>query len=222
LAAEGSGIDGTGLGLALSRPLVEAMGGMISVTSQPGIGSTFSVELAAAERADAPPDVSPASWDAAPDASDPQTILHIEDNLSNLKLVERVIDRRPGIHLMTAMQGGMGVTLARSHLPSLILLDLDLPDMRGEEVLGRLHADPRTVAIPVVVISANTTGGQRRRLIDSGARDVINKPIDVDALLRLVEEHCTGAGASADGVRDAVSEAAGPPAADDRSTVGSL
>jgi PAS domain S-box-containing protein len=192
LGAEGSNIEGTGLGLALSRPLVEAMGGAISVTSEPGTGSTFSVELAAAVDAGVLEDRDPSQGDVAATfaTSTPRTILYIEDNLSNLKLVERVMSRRPGIVLMSAMQGGIGVTLARDHQPDLILLDLDLPDIRGEEVLGRLHSDPRTATLPVVVISADATSGQRRRLIDAGARDFINKPISIDRLLRIVDEYC--------------------------------
>lgn len=193
LAAKGSSIEGTGLGLALSRPLVEAMGGTISVTSEPGTGSTFSVELAAADDAGVlpeDPDRSQEDFAATFATSTPRTILYIEDNLSNLKLVERVISRRPGYVLMSAMQGGIGVTLARDHLPDLILLDLDLPDIRGEEVLGRLRSDPRTATLPVVVISAEATSDQRSRLMGAGARDFISKPISIDRLLRIVDEHC--------------------------------
>ncbi|MGH2591661.1 MAG: PAS domain S-box protein, partial [Actinomycetota bacterium] len=141
LGAETSGIEGTGLGLALSRPLVEAMGGNITVSSEPGSGSTFSVELASAE---GPPmlaedDTSSREETTAGSEAASRTILYIEDNLSNLKLVERLVARRPGVVLLSAMQGGIGVTLARDHLPDLILLDLNLPDMPGEEVLSRLH-----------------------------------------------------------------------------------
>jgi PAS domain S-box-containing protein len=193
LGAEGSSIDGTGLGLALSRPLVEAMGGVISVTSEPGVGSTFSVELAAADDAEElAEDDDPSLGDAEGlvDSTSARKVLHIEDNLSNLKLVERVIARRPGILLLSAMQGGMGVSLARDHQPDLILLDLDLPDVPGEEVLARLRSDPRTAAIPVVVVSANTTSGRRSRLISEGARAVIDKPISLEQLMQIVETYC--------------------------------
>jgi len=117
-------------------------------------------------------------------------VLYVEDNLSNLKLMERVLARRPGITLVSAMQGSLGVTLARDHRPDLILLDLNLPDMQGEEVLARLHADPATAEVPIVVISADATSGQRARLVDAGARDFITKPFDVDRLLQIVDEYC--------------------------------
>ena len=172
LGAEETGIEGTGLGLALTRPLVEAMGGTISVTTESGRGSTFSVELASAdEAANANGDHFRSADEIAAGASstDARTVLYVEDNLWNLKLMERVLARRPGITLVSAMQGSLGVTLARDHQPDLILLDLNLPDMQGEEVLARLHADPATAEVPIVVISADATSGQRARLLDAGA-----------------------------------------------------
>jgi CheY-like chemotaxis protein len=193
LGAEETGIEGTGLGLALTRPLVEAMGGTISVTSEFGRGSTFSVEVASADdAASANGDRFPSDEElaAAATISRTRTVLYVEDNLSNLKLMERVLARKPGIRLVSAMQGSLGVTLARDHLPDLILLDLNLPDMRGEEVLARLHADPATAEVPIVVISADATPGQRARLVDAGASDFITKPFDVDRLLQIVDEYC--------------------------------
>jgi PAS domain S-box-containing protein len=195
LGLEGSGIQGTGLGLALTKPLVEAMGGTISVTSEPGKGSTFSVELASAAEAPLSPDPHP---DGLPDlvgstAAGSRTVLYVEDNLANLKLMERIMERRPNITLLSAMQGSLGVTLARDHLPDLIFLDLNLPDMGGVEMLGRLHADPRTADLPVVVISADVTEGQHARLLEAGARDFVPKPFDVERLLGIVDEFCGGA-----------------------------
>ncbi|MGH2679307.1 MAG: ATP-binding protein [Actinomycetota bacterium] len=192
LGAEETGVEGTGLGLALTRPLVEAMGGTISVRSELGTGSTFSVELASVDVGASVGDGGPSSVPSFPKAvaSTPRTILYVEDNLSNLKLMERVLARRPGITLLSAMQGSIGVTLARDHRPELILLDLNLPDMRGQEVLARLRADPATADVPVVVISADATPGQRARLIESGARDFITKPFPVDRLLQLIDVFC--------------------------------
>ncbi len=191
LGAEQTGIEGTGLGLALTKPLAEAMGGVLSVTSEAGKGSTFSVELASTVDARTEDDpISQEDRTVEATLSTPRTILYVEDNLSNLKLMERVLARRVGITLLSAMQGSMGVTLARDHRPELILLDLDLPDMRGEEVLARLHSDPVTVDLPVVVISADATSGQRARLVEAGARDFITKPFEVDRLLQLIDEFC--------------------------------
>lgn len=193
LGAEESHVAGTGLGLALSKRLVEAMGGTISVVSEPGAGSTFAVELAAAR--ETPVDVEdqspPAEENAPSPTSTSRTILYIEDNLSNLKLVERLVARRPGIALVTAMQGSIGMTLARDHRPDLILLDLNLPDITGEEVLLRLHSDPQTAELPIVVISADATEGQIRRLLDAGASDYITKPLNVRRFLQIVDDFCT-------------------------------
>lgn len=197
LGAEGSGVQGTGLGLALSKPLVEAMGGTISVVSEVGTGTTFSVELALAQGHPAKDhtleeDESrgiPMDERTAPSTT--RAILYIEDNLSNLKLVERLVARRPSIELITAMQGSIGVTLARDHRPDLILLDLNLPDIPGEEVLARLQSDPRTAELPIVVISADATRGQVKRLLDAGARTYLTKPIDVTDFFRIVDDFCS-------------------------------
>ena len=191
LGAEGSEIEGTGLGLALTKPLVEVMGGSISVASAYEEGTTFSVELVADRSAE---DRSEAAVEPDAMASVPMptghTVLYIEDNLTNLKLMERVLARRPGIALVSAMQGRMGVTLARAHRPDLIFLDQNLPDMTGLEVLRRLRADPGTGELPIVVISADVSDGLRRRMFNAGASEFVTKPFDVDRLLEIVDTFC--------------------------------
>ena len=189
LGAEGTGVEGTGLGLALSKGLTEAMGGSLGMTSIPGQGSTFFVELPRAEE----PGVTDEQGEAgrrlgapAPDGS--HTLLYIEDNLANLRLIERALDHRPGLILLSAMQGSLGLDLARQHQPDLILLDLHLPDMPGEEVLRHLRGDPRTQRIPVIVISADATPGQIRNLLATGARAYLTKPIDVSRFFEAVDQ----------------------------------
>jgi PAS domain S-box-containing protein len=190
LGVEQNGVEGTGLGLALSKRLVEAMDGEMGVASTLGEGSTFWLEL---PRMDAPPEdatVPDSDEETSPEipAHRARRVLYIEDNPSNLKLIERVLARRPGIQLLTAMQGRLGLDLARQHRPDLILLDLHLPDVAGEEVLRRLWADPATRAVPVVVLSADATKGQIERLRAAGARGYLTKPLDIQHFLTVLDE----------------------------------
>jgi CheY-like chemotaxis protein len=115
-------------------------------------------------------------------------VLHIEDNLSNLSLIERVLAQRPGVEVIAAMQGRLGVELARKHQPALVLLDLHLPDIDGEQVLQQLRDDPLTASIPVVIVSADATSRQVQRLLSAGAAAYITKPIDVREVLRQLDE----------------------------------
>ncbi|MGH2734857.1 MAG: ATP-binding protein [Actinomycetota bacterium] len=187
LGAERSQVEGTGLGLALSKRLVETMGGIIEVRSKPGVGSKFTVDLLQCEGP-----VERARRSAAglgrEAALEGTTILYVEDNLSNLKLVEHLVAQRPGITLHAAMQGRIGLDIVSEHQPDLVLLDLDLPDMTGAEVLRRLQNDPSTRDVPVVVISADATRGQMDRLLGAGARDYLTKPLDVQRFLGVLEE----------------------------------
>jgi len=188
LGAEKSGIEGTGLGLALSKSLIEAMNGAIDVTSVPGEGSTFRIALPLAEGIGV-------KVEEADDAGGPRdravlerTILYVEDNLANLQLVQGILDYRPSIRLLSAMQGSIALELARQHRPDLILLDLHLPDMSGEEVLEQLVSDGRTRDIPIVIVSADASRDTVKRLERAGVRSYVTKPIDVSVLLRLLDE----------------------------------
>jgi CheY-like chemotaxis protein len=116
------------------------------------------------------------------------TVLYVEDNLSNAALMERIMATRPNIKLLLAMQGRMGLDLAREHVPDLILLDVHLPDMRGDEVLLQLRADPRTKHIAVAMVSADATPGQVERLLTAGAQTYLTKPLDVKKLLGFIDE----------------------------------
>jgi CheY-like chemotaxis protein len=187
LDVEESQVEGTGLGLALSKGLIETMGGTMSVESVQGQGSTFSFELPAVEAPDS--GLEEALTGSAPSTSERHhTLLYIEDNLSNLRLIERVLELRPKVRMLSAMQGTLGLDLATQHMPDLILLDLHLPDIKGEEVLAHLRSDPATQEIPVVIITADATPGQVQRLIASGATAYLTKPLDVSEFLTLVDE----------------------------------
>jgi CheY-like chemotaxis protein len=190
LGAEQAGVEGTGLGLALSRGLMEAMGGSLSATSEEGRGSCFWVELPVAPRPALveTSDIVPPSIEPEPEPQVTHTVLFIEDNLANVRLVERLFQRRPGIQLLTAMQGSLGLQLARERRPELILLDLNLPDVPGDVVLRQIRQDPELREIPVVMISGDAIPSQVQRILDLGARAYITKPFDLQELLRVVDE----------------------------------
>jgi hypothetical protein len=188
LGADQWGVEGTGLGLALAKGLVEAMGGAIGVDSAPGQGSVFWVELDSLEAPPGGPDRRPRH--RAPPAEDPgvtRTVLYVEDNPSNVALVQHVLARRPEVRLLVAVEGGAGMALAKEHQPDLVLLDMHLPDLSGEVVLQRLRAEPRTRDVPVVMLSADATPSQVKRLLAAGAADYLTKPFDIAHLLSLVD-----------------------------------
>jgi signal transduction histidine kinase/ActR/RegA family two-component response regulator len=191
LGAERTDIEGTGIGLALSRRLAEAMGGTLGVESVPGEGSVFWVELPVVEgpverfervTGGTLPDPAPMIDERR------RSLLYIEDNLANLKLVQRVVAHRGDVEIIPAMQGGLGLELAREHQPALILLDLHLPDIPGDQVLQELRHNPLTAPIPVVIVSADATAGQRQRLLTAGASAYLTKPYEVQELLRVIDE----------------------------------
>ena len=176
LGAERSEVEGTGLGLALSRQMLGQMGGTIGVASAPGEGATFWIEL---PRADDPAVPAPAPDRPAPIAGTGRhTLLLVEDNLSNQRVVEAMLRARPGITVLPAVQGRLALDLAYEHRPDVIVLDLHLPDMPGREVLARLRADPRTRDIPVIVSSADASERRARQLRADGATAYVTKPLD--------------------------------------------
>jgi signal transduction histidine kinase/CheY-like chemotaxis protein len=188
LGAEATGVEGTGLGLALSKGFVEAMGGAITARSTPGEGSEFVVELDAAEpTVVAAPEPAPRSREGD-DASEHRTVLCIEDNPSNLALLQHVLHSRPNVNLVSAIQGTIGLELAREHRPDLVLLDLNLPDVSGAEVLADLRTHPATKSLRVVIVTADATEHQRERLLAAGADGCLTKPLDVTQLLRIVDD----------------------------------
>jgi CheY-like chemotaxis protein len=115
-------------------------------------------------------------------------VLYIEDDLVNFSLVERILEFRPTLKLLHAARGEIGVEMAQIHRPKLILLDLNLPDMHGLEVIQRLQSEPATAQMPVVVLSADATPSQIERLLGAGARNYLTKPFDIDPFLAVVDE----------------------------------
>ena len=115
-------------------------------------------------------------------------VLYVEDDIVNFTLVERILDFRPAVTVMHAVQGQLGLELAEAYKPRLILLDLNLPDMHGSEVLRRLQQSAATADIPVVVLSADATPSQIERLLTAGAKNYLTKPFDIDPFLAVVDE----------------------------------
>jgi protein-histidine pros-kinase len=187
LGAEKRGIEGTGLGLALSKSLVETMGGSLEADSVLGRGTTFRVRLPITEPTTATEGEESVFAPADPVAGETRTILYIEDNLANLQLIQGILAYRPSITLVSAMHGGLGLDLARQHHPDLILLDLHLPDVSGEEVFKLLKEDPATRAIPVVIVSADASKETLRRLEGSGASRFLTKPVNVGQFLETID-----------------------------------
>ena len=192
------GTEGTGLGLVVSRRLVEAMGGKLGVESQVGTGSAFWMDLPLPKQ-----EVSRQSKRklSIPVATQPgpvdATVLYIEDNASNRQVVEMILTRRhPRWRLLTAANGTNGLELAREHRPDLILLDLQLPDIQGDAVLTEILGVPGLGQIPVIVLSADATAHSRERLLAHGAYQYLTKPFKLDDLLRLLETTLLQSGAT--------------------------
>jgi signal transduction histidine kinase/CheY-like chemotaxis protein len=186
LGAERTKVQGTGLGLALSKKIVELMGGSIGVESVPGSGSTFWMQL---PRFDAAPLGASAPVELKPTTG--PTVLYIEDAIVSIHLIRGILKRAKvhgdsTIRLISAMQGNLGLEMARLHSPDLILLDLHLPDMSGHQVLHQLKADARTSSIPVVVLTADPLPGTQAQVRDAGAAACLSKPVDVAQFLKTV------------------------------------
>ncbi len=190
LGREGGSIGGTGLGLALSKSLVEAMNGTVAVTSVEGQGTQVTVELASATAAAAGEPSSGPRNAVGPGQPD-GTLLYVEDNLSSLRLVERLLRGRPLVRLLPALQGQIGLDLAAEHAPKLILLDQHLPDLDGMEVLRRLRSHPATARSAIYLLTADASPGQRERFLAAGATGYLTKPVDIKELLEVLDRVLT-------------------------------
>ena len=191
LGAEQTMVEGTGIGLPLARALTEAMHGRLTASSVPGQGSAFTVSLPRApDLIQLPaPGLAPASPAAGPHAPAGTSIsvLYIEDNPANVELVTRFLRGKPNIRLRSETSGRAGIDRATRDMPDIILLDLHLPDMHGDQILSELKAEPATAAIPVIVLSADASRAVVRRLLANGALAYLTKPIELAELGTLLD-----------------------------------
>src|SRR5450759_1918760 len=195
LGQEAGGEEGTGIGLVVAKRLVELMGGVIGVESTVGVGSVFWFELNSV----AEPHLSMEGGEAAAALAEPHvpngeqlhTLLYVEDNPANLKLVEQIIARHPDMRLLTAVNGNLGIGIARDNQPEVILMDINLPGINGFEALKLLRSDLATAHIPVIAISANAMPRDIKKGVKAGFFRYITKPIKVnefmDALVMALE-----------------------------------
>ena len=190
LGRERSTEEGTGIGLVMSKRLVELMGGLIGVDSVVGLGSVFWFELDSAIEPQLENDGSDPAV-AAPvqihDGKPLRTLLYVEDNPANLKLIEQLIARRPDIRLLSARDGNLGIQLARANQPEVILMDINLPGISGIEALKILREDPVTAHIPVVALSANAMPRDIEKGLQAGFFRYLTKPIRVNEFMATLE-----------------------------------
>jgi len=182
LGQESSSEQGTGIGLVVTKRLVELMGGAIGVESTVGVGSVFWIELIAAVEPQLPPVDDETTTPAQPQVqsgAQSQLVLYVEDNPANLRLVEHLLARRPEIRLLTAVDGERGIELARTAQPDVILMDINLPGLSGLAAMEILRAAPETAHTPVVAISANALSLDVAKGLDAGFFRYLTKPIKV-------------------------------------------
>jgi len=190
LGAERTAVEGTGIGLPLAKALTEAMKGHLTVASVLGEGAAFTVSLPRAPDMIYVPDPSPAPASPAAGPHVPAAglrVLYVEDNPANVEVVARFLRSRPEMRLLSAISGRAGLECAVRDVPDIILLDLNLPDLQGEDVLSELKADPATAGIPVIVLSADASRGVIHRLLAGGAFAYLTKPIELAELGELLD-----------------------------------
>jgi len=191
LGQERSTEEGTGIGLVMSKLLVELMGGAIGVDSKVGVGSVFWYDLNASA---APEFIGlDADFMSVMPAPDPavtllHTVLYVEDNPANMELVSLLIARRPDLCMLGAGDAARGLELARDKHPDVILMDINLPGLSGIEALALLRQDPATAHIPVIAISANAMVGDIKRGLEAGFFRYLTKPINVTEFMETVDE----------------------------------
>ena len=188
LGAEATDIEGTGVGLVLSRALCQEMGGALTLSSEIGVGTTFVLEFPQATFQEVSGTVpTTEAHERSQGVTRTVRVVCVEDNPANAQLIERAVHGR-NVQLVTAIQGRLGLELIQGQQPDLVLLDLHLPDMRGEEVLRHVRSDPVVSGVPVAICSADASPGQAKRLIGQGADAYLTKPLDLGELIELIEK----------------------------------
>ncbi len=192
LGAEGSGIEGTGIGLSISKRLVEMMNGTIGVESRANFGSSFWVDLPMTE--EKPQISSPIAASAASDANETTggTVLYIEDNKVNAELMGLVVAQLKGVKLLIAPTGGIGLAMTRLYKPDLLIIDINLPDISGREVLKELRNDPETKHITALALSAAATENDIAIGMEAGFKRYLTKPFNIKTVMAAISEELAG------------------------------
>ena len=190
--AERSNIEGTGIGLVITKNLIEKMGGKIGVESKPGVGSSFWVDINLSEQDRSIPDENLKDVESnlmSPHPSSDKTVLYIEDNPANLRLIEKTIRSQTPYHFIYAQDATTGIELAESQNPDLILMDINLPDIDGHEAFRRLKNNLKTSQTPVIAVSANAMPQDIEKGSATGFNDYLSKPIDIESFLHCLRKH---------------------------------
>ena len=194
LGKEASAEEGTGIGLVVTKRLVELMGGEIGVDSTVGVGSSFWIELnltIAPQLAALQSEGAATARFAGSRHAPPRTLLYVEDNPANLELVEQLIARRPDLRLLSAADGNLGIEFARAYQPEIILMDINLPGISGIEAMKILRADPATAHIPIIALSANAVPRDIEKALEAGFSSYLTKPIKVDKFMEALDTALT-------------------------------
>ena len=202
LGQEHGPVEGTGIGLVVTKQLIELMGGAVGVESTVGVGSEFWIEL----NVDEMPELAADSLMPQPVAGQVgvegglRTLVYVEDNPANLMLVEQIIEVHPLLRMLSARDGNQGIALARTYLPDVILMDINLPGMSGYEALKVLHDDPTTGHIPVIALSANAMPRDIEKGLEAGFFNYLTKPIKISAFMEALDQALAFADAGRGGV----------------------
>ena len=190
LGKEASAEEGTGIGLVMTKRLVELMGGTIGADSTVGLGSVFWIELSlttAPQLAIREAERAALAGPQAANGTPRRTLLYVEDNPANLELVEQLIARRPDLRMLSAADGNLGIEFARAYQPDVVLMDINLPGISGIEALKILRADPATAHIPIIALSANAVPRDIAKGLEAGFFNYLTKPIKVNQFMEALD-----------------------------------